>query len=42
VGAGGEVTITPDVAAASNGLSVAFQQDGELPAQDSVDGVPAS
>jgi hypothetical protein len=42
VGADGKVTITPQVTTDANKLTVAFQQDGVLPAQDTVDqGSPA-
>ena len=37
----GSVEITPEVAAGSDGLSVAFEQDGALPDQKAVDGTPS-
>jgi hypothetical protein len=37
VGAGGTLTIRPDIATSSRNLTVSFQQDGTLPAQDTVD-----
>jgi hypothetical protein len=37
----GAVEITPELAAGSDGLSVAFEQDGALPDQKAVDGTPS-
>jgi hypothetical protein len=41
VGAGGSVEVTPEIATPSDGLSVAFEQDGALPDGKAVDGAPS-